>query len=163
MRTYFKTVDFPYIIYRFSTTSRVAETTIKGRGMISCTQNKPWKTYTRNKDNYQQKQEHKRNNPWGTISLHWTWPYECPGGGVLWGWHRCVGHRGNRQQDQLEKALNWSGWFFPWVMGPWASTASLKEPEAASQSPMPRSWGTKVWDGHGSMAQRSCNNQHKLC
>ena len=51
MRTYFKTVDFPYIIYRFSTTSRVAETTIKGGRMISCTQNKPWKTYTRNKDN----------------------------------------------------------------------------------------------------------------
>ena len=105
----------------------------------------------------------KLHNPWWTIGLHWTRPYECPGWGVLWGWHRCAAYKGSRQQDKLEEAWKLSPWFFKYALGPWISTASLRVSEAASQSPMPGPWGTKVWVGCSSMAQRSLKNQHKLC
>ena len=97
----------------------------------------------------------KLHNLWWTISLHWTRPYECPGWGVLWGWHRCAAYKGSRQQDKLEEAWKLRPWFFKYALGPWISTASLRVSEAASQSPMPGPWGTKVWVGCSGMAQRS--------
>ena len=81
------------------------------------------------------------NNPWWTVSLHWTWPYVCPGVGVLRDWHRRAGCKGSRQQDQLQKALNLSPGFFHSALGSWISTASLKESEAASPRPHARTMG----------------------
>ena len=83
----------------------------------------------------------KLNNPWWTVSLHWTWPYVCPGGEYLRDWHRCAGCKGSRQQDQLQKALNLSPGFLHSALGSWISTASLKESEAASPRPHARTMG----------------------
>ena len=84
----------------------------------------------------------KLNNPWWTVSLHWTWPYVCPGGGVLKETDTDV--QVAREADNrmsCKNALNLSPGFLHCALGSWISTASLKESEAASPRPHARTMG----------------------
>ena len=59
----------------------------------------------------------KLNNPWWTVSLQWTWPYVCPGGGVLKRLAQMCSLQGKQTTGSAGRGFKLEPWILPLCPG----------------------------------------------
>ena len=86
----------------------------------------------------------KLNNPWWTVSLQWTWPYVCPGGGVLRRLEQMCSLQGKQTAGSAAKGFKLEPWDHESPLLHWRNLRQHL------RGPMPGPRGTKAWLGCGS-------------